>query len=698
MENEIPKSAYWKKSNFDFYYLHINGQSYFESLHQSLSNAQEQVFILGWDIDFRIQLIDREIKAPNPYKDQRCLGGLLSHMAHQNKNLKIFILIWDHPFFYGSDREMFSQIKAKYWFPDNIFFFRDDSHPFTGCHHQKLVVIDGKTAYVGGIDLTSGRWDQLDNPALSYGREDITVGKYPPFRDFMIQVSGDASAHFARHFIRRWKRGVSIFDRRIDSPKKMTQCQNCNSILYIARSSPRYKLYPQVKEVLKIHVELIKRAKELIYIENQYLTNSDIVSALIHQCKNNPNLQVTIILPSVLQGVFEKYSMERKLKKIIKKLNREDQRLNNLCLFYPMRKKEDGSFISVNVHGKIMIVDDCFLKVGSSNLNMRSMGLDTELDVVIQDGNADQLRSLKVKILASLLQSDETRIENELSECGNINSLLNKKYLNVSVRNLVFKASSEDTFLEELVQSLPMDESHPLEIEQLAEELFQQSRLKWFKKIILNVFIFLLLSGLTYLAVYYSRFLISYAPFSTEFLNNLIEHESSWLFGLGFFVFYIFAGLVFFPLNLFILVNATLFSPLGAIALSFLGAMLVGSLGFWIGQFLGLSYLLKRFPSKANKVLETVKKGGVIPIFLLRMIPLLPYSLTNFLLGAINYRFRHYFVGTTLGLLPGIIVFVVLQRTLLDLLFYPNAHNLILFFAIVVIVLFLFNSIKKRFL
>ena len=36
------------------------------------------------------------------------------------------------------------------------------------------------------------------------------------------------------------------------------------------------------------------------------------------------------------------------------------------------------------MHAKVLIVDDCLLKIGSSNLNNRSMGLDTECDLAVE--------------------------------------------------------------------------------------------------------------------------------------------------------------------------------------------------------------------------------------------------------------------------------------------------------------------------
>jgi phospholipase D1/2 len=51
----------------------------------------------------------------------------------------------------------------------------------------------------------------------------------------------------------------------------------------------------------------------------------------------------------------------------------------------------------IYVHAKVMVIDDVLLRVGSSNLNNRSMGLDTECDLAIEarnDGEADRRKTI----------------------------------------------------------------------------------------------------------------------------------------------------------------------------------------------------------------------------------------------------------------------------------------------------------------
>ena len=47
----------------------------------------------------------------------------------------------------------------------------------------------------------------------------------------------------------------------------------------------------------------------------------------------------------------------------------------------------EGKTADIMIHSKVMIIDDCLLRVGSANLNQRSMGADTECDLTIEASN-----------------------------------------------------------------------------------------------------------------------------------------------------------------------------------------------------------------------------------------------------------------------------------------------------------------------
>ena len=125
------------------------------------------------------------------------LGKFLSFLVKRRRALHVYVLDWDYPMVYGTDRE-FPPIYGLGWKPDKRIHLRyDNTHPTGGSHHQKIVVVDDALAFSGGLDLTTRRWDTCehlgDNP-----KRLANDAPYPPFHDTMAAVDGEAARVLAR--------------------------------------------------------------------------------------------------------------------------------------------------------------------------------------------------------------------------------------------------------------------------------------------------------------------------------------------------------------------------------------------------------------------------------------------------------------------------------------------------------------------
>ena len=99
---------------------------------------------------------------------------------------------------------------------DRLTFVLDDALPTGASHHEKVVVIDGRLAFVGGLDLTDGRWDTSDHDPANAHRAIADSGtNQMPFHDVMMAVDGEAAAAVAELVERRWQRAT---DRSTDAP------------------------------------------------------------------------------------------------------------------------------------------------------------------------------------------------------------------------------------------------------------------------------------------------------------------------------------------------------------------------------------------------------------------------------------------------------------------------------------------------
>jgi phosphatidylserine/phosphatidylglycerophosphate/cardiolipin synthase-like enzyme len=152
------------------------------------------------------------------------LGDFLNGLARRNRRLRIRILDWDFSAGVRHDRERLLTLTGS-WRPHRRIDFRyDDTHPFAGSHHQKVVVIDDKVAFSGGLDLTNRRWDSREHEARD-PRRTFDGEPYAPVHDVMIAVDGEAAKALARVARQRWRAATGetaearLVGRRIRGPR-----------------------------------------------------------------------------------------------------------------------------------------------------------------------------------------------------------------------------------------------------------------------------------------------------------------------------------------------------------------------------------------------------------------------------------------------------------------------------------------------
>jgi len=179
--------------------LLVDGERYYDAFVRAAERAERTITIVGWDFDSRTVLRYGPDGEP-----EVVLGDFLNGLVGKNRRLRIRILDWDYPMIFGRDRE-FPPIYGIAWQPHRHVDIRyDDTHPTAGSHHQKIVVIDDRIAFAGGIDLSSKRWD---SPAHRPGdpRRTFLDTPYPPMHDVMCLVDGDAARMLAKTVRARWK-------------------------------------------------------------------------------------------------------------------------------------------------------------------------------------------------------------------------------------------------------------------------------------------------------------------------------------------------------------------------------------------------------------------------------------------------------------------------------------------------------------
>ena len=378
----------WRIANANRVAFLIDGASYFQALKETICRATQTIFVLGWDIGS-----DATLRGEEDSTGKNDFVELLGSCVEKNSTLNIYLLNWDYAMIYVFERQLFPSSSWKVH--PRIHFHQDSDHPPMGSHHQKIVVVDDSIAFVGGFDITPGRWDTREHLSHDIRRVDRQGEVHPPIHDVQIAIDGPAATLLGYMSRTRWAKATStpvpVGGENPNIWPDGVRPDLTNVDVAISRTIPADENGKEIREVEQLYIDSIRSAKRFIYIENQYFTSSEITRALAERLREKNGPEIVMVLHPHYTGLMESSTMGVLRKKVLANLHRAD-RHKHLGIFYPVRKNENTS---ISVHSKVMVVDNQFLRIGSSNLSNRSMGLDTECDISIEaNGNPDHEKAI----------------------------------------------------------------------------------------------------------------------------------------------------------------------------------------------------------------------------------------------------------------------------------------------------------------
>lgn len=386
--------------------LIVDGCDYFRLVRQAMLKAEKQIMLIGWDLDTRIALDEPGGKDDPPVQ----LGPLLSWLVKHRPGLKIYILAWGAMAYSVLGRGTTLARMAAWRATGDIEFRLDSAHPREASHHQKIAVIDDAMAFCGGIDITADRWDRREHLDDDPGRRRPTTRRrYDPWHDATMALDGAAALALGDLARLRWEAAT---ETRLDSvgisggdpwPDELKPDFRDVDIA-IARTRGEYGRWSQVREIEALFVDLIASARRFVYIETQYFASRIVAEAIGRRLGEPDGPEFVVVNPKTGAGWLDESVMGPARSELMKALERKD-RYGRFRIYTPVT--EGGT--DIYVHAKIMIVDDATLRVGSANLNNRSMGLDSECDVMIDArlpanaGAGETIARLRTELLAEHL-------------------------------------------------------------------------------------------------------------------------------------------------------------------------------------------------------------------------------------------------------------------------------------------------------
>ncbi|EOF5434772.1 phospholipase D-like domain-containing protein [Salmonella enterica] len=148
----------------------LGGKAYFSALLDAFESAQKTIYITGWQVNWDAQLA----------KGIRLVDALLNEVRAK-KDLKVYIMPWKCP----SQVQTYAKATERVFAALNTFLGREafyvqlagEQSGVFFSHHQKCVVVDESVAFIGGIDLAYGRYDEYSGEDGGYNLKADAEGR-----------------------------------------------------------------------------------------------------------------------------------------------------------------------------------------------------------------------------------------------------------------------------------------------------------------------------------------------------------------------------------------------------------------------------------------------------------------------------------------------------------------------------------------
>lgn len=234
--------------------------------------------------------------------------------------------------------------------------------------HRKIVVIDGRVGFVGGINLSDKYHNNGSNNKLFW-------------RDTHLQIKGDAVTELQLVFALNWSfcSGEDIFFKPGYFPNYKASANQMAQIVVSGPDSDR-------ASIMLSYLSAINQAKSCIYITTPYfIPNESIMNALKNAALSK--LDVRLLVPGISDSRFVNAASQSYYEELLE------------CGVRVFRYQKGF------VHAKTMVIDDLISMVGTANMDIRSFDLNFEVNAIVFDGKINN--QLKEAFMEDLSHSRE---------------------------------------------------------------------------------------------------------------------------------------------------------------------------------------------------------------------------------------------------------------------------------------------------
>lgn len=248
--------------------------------------------------------------------------------------------------------------------------------------HRKIVVVDGKIAYTGGLNIA----DEYINVIERFGH----------WKDAGVRITGDAVWSFTTMFLEMWSyvtNGTEDFSRfKVNMNDNHALIQQNKGFVQPYADCPLDKRYL----IEGIYLNLINNARKNVYIFTPYLIlGSEIATALINAARSG--VDVRIVTPAI---------PDKKMVFLLTQSNYENLIQGGVKIY---------QYTPGFIHSKCFVVDDEYASVGTTNLDFRALYLHFECGTLMY--KTESVHKVTEDMLETFGKSREILLE----ECENKN-------------------------------------------------------------------------------------------------------------------------------------------------------------------------------------------------------------------------------------------------------------------------------------
>jgi len=665
----------WRVERAEQFLCIEDAADYFRLVREALLSAYKTVFILGWDIFASVDLVPA---GPRGRDAPTKLDALLRFIARRRPQLRCYILIWDYAALYTLERDPWSRWKLGWRTHRRVRFGFDDRHPVGGSHHQKVVVVDDRLAFCGGIDLTGHRWDtpahRVDEPArTSFGET------YGPYHDVHAMLTGPAATALGQLARDRWRvLGEELPPVQPSSrqlwPESVTPDLTDVDVA-IARTVPGSAMQPPVRECEALFLDSIAAARHSIYIESQYFTNDSLASALAARLREPRGPEVVIVSPAECHGWLEQTTMGAFRYRVFRQLIAADAG-KRLRLVHPLASR--SRHVPTFVHSKAMVVDDTLVRIGSANFSHRSMGVDTECDVAVDATNQPGARRgvgrIRDRLLGEHLGLTADETAEGIARTGSMRALIDARRDADRTLVPIEIPPAEVAPVSEAARRIA-DPDEPMAFGSPVYELVPPAdaaaglRPVPFPTVPLLVLTVAFASlspavtrRLEFLAVQDALVSIPHVRLATWAAAAVVA----------------LAGLVFVPLELLTIAAVVVLGGVRGAAAALLGSLAGAALGYLLGRRIGPARLPRWMSRRSYRSARQLGARGVMGVLALRLASVATSGSIHLVCGAGRVPFPAFMAGTLLAFIPAVAALGGVGVTVRQTLLRPAVSNVLI--------------------